>query len=142
MEVIAGDGYAVTFDAARIKRNDNIIVAYKVNENQLPDEYFPLRLVGTDLGKKEMVGMIAQIKVGLEPLPATAESAEIPATSAPAAAGSLVITGAVNTELSFMEADLRGMEVLEITAEHPKKGKQEYQGVSLNMLLDLAGVRD
>ena len=142
VEVIAGDGYAVTFDAARIKRNDNIIVAYKVNENQLPDEYFPLRLVGTDLGKKEMVGMIAQIKVGLEPLPATAESAEIPATSAPAAAGSLVITGEVNTELSFMEADLRGMEVLEITAEHPKKGKQEYQGVSLNMLLDLAGVRD
>ena len=71
VDVIAADGYTVTFDAARIQYNKNIIVAYKVNENPLPDEYFPLRLVGSDLSKKEMVGMISQIKVGLEPLPAT-----------------------------------------------------------------------
>jgi DMSO/TMAO reductase YedYZ molybdopterin-dependent catalytic subunit len=142
VDVIASDGYTVTFEAARLKRNDNIIVAYKVNENQLPDEYFPLRLVGTDLQKNEMVGMITQIKVGIEPLPATAIPTDAPATAEPMAAGSLVITGAVNQELSFMEADLRAMEVLKITAEHPKKGKEDYEGISLNALLDLAGVKD
>ena len=75
VDVIAADGYTVTFDAQRVQYNKNIIVAYKVNDNVLPDEYFPLRLVGDDLEKKEMAGMIAQIKVGLDPLPATAEPA-------------------------------------------------------------------
>jgi hypothetical protein len=139
VDVIAADGYTVTFDAARIKRNKDIIVAYKVNDNALPDEFFPLRLVGNDLKKSEMVGMIAQIKVGLEPLPATAEPA---ATEAPAATGSLVITGLVNQEMGFMEADLRALDVLTINAEHPKNGKQDFDGVSLNALLDMAVVKD
>ena len=145
VDVVASDGYTVTFDAARIKRNNNIIVAYKVNDNPLPDEYFPLRLVGTDLSKKEMAGMISELKVGLELLPATATAAPV-ATEAPTSGtdvtGSLVITGAVNQPMGFMEADLRAMEVLKITAEHPKKGKEDYEGVSLNALLDLAGVKD
>ncbi len=74
MDVVAGDGYTVTFDAARVKRNDNIIVAYKVNDNPLPEEYFPLRLVGADLQKNEMVGMIARIDVGAGAPPAHAGS--------------------------------------------------------------------
>jgi DMSO/TMAO reductase YedYZ molybdopterin-dependent catalytic subunit len=146
VDVIAADGYTVTFDAARVQYNKDIIVAYKVNGNQLPDEFFPLRLVGDDLSKKEMAGMIAQIKVGLEPLPATeAATAEAAATEAPAAepaAGSFVISGLVNQEMGFMEADLRALEVLTINAEHPKNGKQDFEGVSLNTLLDMAGVKD
>ncbi|HRJ59413.1 MAG TPA: hypothetical protein PLV64_24250, partial [Anaerolineales bacterium] len=143
VDVIAADGYTVTFDAARINRNDNILVAYKVNENQLPEEYFPLRLVGDDLAKNEMVGMIAEIKVGLEPIVvATEEAAEEAAAEPVEVTGSLVITGAVTQPTGFMEADLREMEVLKITAEHPKQGKGEYEGVSLNVLLDLVGVTD
>ena len=143
IEVISADGrYAtVTFDAARVQYNKDIIVAYKVNENALPDEYFPLRLVGDDLEKKEMAGMITQIKVGLDPLPAT----EVAATEAPVAepaTGSLVIAGLVNQEMGFMEADLRALDVLTINAEHPKNGKQDFDGVSLNALLDMAGVKD
>jgi hypothetical protein len=57
------------------------------------------------------------------------------------AEGSLVVIGLVDQALGFMEADLRGMEVLQITAEHPKSGTAEYEGVSLNALLDLAGVQ-
>ncbi len=34
------------------------------------------------------------------------------------------------------------MVVVAITAEHPKKGKLGYEGVSLNALLDLAGIQD
>ncbi len=147
VDVIASDGYTTTFDAARIKRNNNIIVAYKVNGNQLPEEYFPLRLVGSDLNKKEMVGAIAQIKVGLEPLPVTETATAEPAvTEAPAASkvevtGSLVITGAVNKPMGFKEADLRAMDSLKVSAE-TKKGKQNFDGVSLNALLDLAGLKD
>ncbi|MEW6406659.1 MAG: molybdopterin-dependent oxidoreductase, partial [Chloroflexota bacterium] len=90
VDVIAGDGYTVTFDAARVARNDDIIVAYKVNENQLPDEYFPLRLVGPDLAKNEMIGMIAQISVGVEPIPATAipTATEAPTEAPSSATGS------------------------------------------------------
>jgi len=142
IDVISADGYTVTFDAERVQYNKDIIVAYKVNDNQLPDEYFPLRLVGDDLEKKEMAGMIAQIKVGLEPLPVAEPAAtEAPAAETPAT-GSLVIAGLVNQEMGFMEADLRALEVLTINAEHPKNGKQDFEGVSLNDLLDMAGVKD
>ncbi len=138
VDVVAGDGYTVTFDAARVNRNAAIIVAYKVNDNPLPDQYFPLRLVGPDLQKNEMVGMIARIQVGLEPLPPTPE-----ATAEPVApSGSLTITGAVAQESSLAEADLRTLEVVQRTVEHPKKGTLTYEGVSLNALLDLAGIED
>ena len=143
VDVIAADGYTVTFDAARLNRNNDILVAYKVNENQLPEEYFPLRLVGDGLEKNEMVGMIAEIKVGLEPIVVATEEATEEAAAEPVeVTGSLVITGAVTQPMGFMEADLRGLEVLKITAEHPKQGKNDYEGVSLNALLDLVGVTD
>ncbi|MBI5953449.1 MAG: hypothetical protein HY865_17485 [Chloroflexi bacterium] len=143
IDVISADGYTVTFDAERVQYNKNIMVAYKVNDNALPEEYFPLRLVGDDLEKKEMVGMIEQIKVGLDPLPATAEpiAPELPADSVSAADATLTLTGSVNQELFLNEAALRGMELIKVSAE-TKKGKQDFEGVSLNTLLDLAGVKD
>lgn len=150
IEVIASDGYTVTFDAARVARNNDIIMAYKVNDNPLVEKYFPLRLVGSDLEKSEMVGGIVDVKVGLEPLPATEESAatkEPAATEEPAAPaadveGSLVITGLIDQPLGFVETDLRDMDVMQITAEHPKSGTADYEGVSLNALLDMAGMQD
>jgi hypothetical protein len=143
IEVVAADGYTVAFDAARVARNNNIIVAYKVNENPLVDKYFPLRLVGSDLAKNEMAGAIAELKVGLEPLPAATEEASVtqPAVSAKPE-GSLAIFGMVKQALGLMESNLRAMNVLQVTAEHPKKGSQDYEGVSLNALLDLVGVQD
>jgi DMSO/TMAO reductase YedYZ molybdopterin-dependent catalytic subunit len=149
IDVTAADGYTVTFDAQRVQYNKNIIVAYKVNDNPLPEEFYPLRLVGDDLTKKEMVGMISQIKVGLEPLPTTeAATTETPSTTeAPAAAAvseadaTLTLTGSVNQELFLNQTTLRAMEHLKVSAE-TKKGKQDFEGVSLNALLDLAGVKD
>lgn len=145
IDVVASDGYTVSFDAARISRNDNIIVAYKVNDNPLTDKYFPLRLVGSDLDKSEMVGAIAELVVGLEPLPME-EATEEPMAEeeAPAAdvEGTLTVTGLVDKPLGFDEADLRALDVLTITAEHPKNGEQEFDGVSLKGLLEMAGVQD
>jgi hypothetical protein len=143
VDVIAADGYTVTFDAARVQYNKNIIVAYKVNENQLPDEFFPLRLVGDDLKKSEMAGMIAQIKVGVEPLTDAELAPTEPAVAALSEAdATLTVTGSVGQELFLNEAALRAMEVVTINAEHPKNGKQDFDGVSLNSLLDMAGVKD
>jgi len=149
IDVIAADGYTVTFDAARVQYNKHILVAYKVNQNQLPEEYFPLRLVGDDLQKNEMIGAIAELKAGVEPIEvvaATEAPTEVPTeeatTSSAEVTGSIVITGAVDQPLGFTEADLRALEVLKITAEHPKKGKRDYEGVSLNALLDMAGIQE
>jgi DMSO/TMAO reductase YedYZ molybdopterin-dependent catalytic subunit len=143
VDVIAADGYAVSFDSARIRRNDKIIVAFQVNDNPLPEQYFPLRLVGDDLQKNEMVGMIAQIVVHLEDIAAPPPTPEPTSTPLPVTVeGDLVITGLVDQPLGLTEEDLRAMEVVQITAEHPKSGQQEYEGVRLNALLDQAGVQD
>ena len=49
-----------------------------------------------------------------------------------------MVIGAVEKPLGLKEADLRGMEVVKITAEHPKSGAAEYEGVRLSDLLALA----
>jgi len=141
VEVIASDGYSVPFDASRVARNDNIIVAFKVNENPLTDKYFPLRLVGSDLEKSEMAGGIVELKVDLEAL-STVEELVDEAVVEETAEGSLVIVGLVDQALGFMEADLRAFDILKINADHPKNGAQDFEGVSLKSLLAMAGVQD
>jgi tungstate transport system substrate-binding protein len=61
-------------------------------------------------------------------------------TEAPMAESILTVTGMVNQELNLTEADLQGMEMVQIKAEHPKNGPTDYEGVRLNALLDKAGV--
>lgn len=136
VDVISSDGYTVTFDIERLRRNKNIILAHKVNENPLSEKYFPLRLVGSDLEKNEMAGMVTELKANVPPA-GSSGFANVPADQA-----TFTLTGLVDQELSLNEAALRNMEVLSITAEHPKKGPQDYEGISLNALLDLAGVQD
>ena len=128
VDVVSSDGYTVSFESARMARNDNILVAHLVNGNPLPDQYFPLRLVGSDLEKSEMAGMITQIVVHVEGM------------TPPPLEGDLAISGLVANPVAFIEADLRKMEVVQLTAEHPKKGAQDYAGVRLNSLLSMAGV--
>jgi hypothetical protein len=136
VDIVATDGYTVTFDSVSIKRNGNIIVAYLVNGSELPDKYYPLRLVGTGLENSQKVGQIAKIIVHV---PAVAT----PTLSAASQgnAGSLSITGMVNQELTLNDANLRAMAIVTITAE-AKDGPQNFQGVNLNALLDLAGIKD
>ena len=91
--------------------------------------------------------------------PATEVASEVPATLAaavptvapeatvatapevPAETACLVITGLVDKGLILSEADLRAMEVVNISAEHPKKGNQDYEGVLLNALFNQAMVQ-
>lgn len=150
VEVVAKDGYTVSLDSAPLARQNDVLVASLVNENPLPDPYAPLRLVGASLKKGEMVGAIGEIDLKLNGANAASQPTEAPKptetpepTAAPAQAaaavmGDLVVIGAVEKPLGLTEADLRGLKVIKITAEHPKSGAAEYEGVRLNDLLALA----
>ncbi len=61
--VIASDGYSKTFNSSFVARNDNIIVANELNGTALPEKYWPLRLVGPDLKKSEMVRNVVEIRI-------------------------------------------------------------------------------
>jgi DMSO/TMAO reductase YedYZ molybdopterin-dependent catalytic subunit len=146
VEVVAKDGYKVGLASAPLARQNGIVVASLVNDNPLPEQYAPLRLVGDSLKKNEMVGAIGAIALKLDGAAATdvqptatpePTAAPTQAASANSVTGDLVLTGAVEKPLGLKEADLRGMDVAKITAEHPKSGKAEYEGVRLRDLLAL-----
>lgn len=147
VEVVAKDGYSVTFDSARVKRNPNLIVAYLVNGNPLNDEDFPLRLVGSDVQKKEGVGAIEKIIVHLNGEAAaepTAAASAVPVVTKTPAGGSsaegaaLTLSGQVANEQAWSLDELKAMDVVKLTVEHPKKGAMDVEGLRLNSLLDLA----
>jgi len=143
VDVVGADGYTVTLDSVSIKRNGNILVAYLVNDAELPEKYYPLRLVGSELTKGQMVGQIDMIVVHVpEASMATAVPTAAATVAAPAAvAGSLNISGLVANPLSLSESALRALGPVTISAEQPKKGTQSFTGVRLNTLLDVAQVQ-
>jgi hypothetical protein len=53
----------------------------------------------------------------------------------------LTLTGLVDAAQAWTWDDLEALEVVKLTVEHPKKGAMEVEGVRLNALLDLAGVK-
>jgi len=60
-------------------------------------------------------------------------------TAAPAAPPALAVQGKVGQELHLSLDDVKALGLQTITAEHPKSGPQEYEGVPLNTVLDQAG---
>lgn len=148
VEVVAKDGYTATFDSARLKGNLNIMVAYALNGNPLTDKDFPLKLVGSDVQKKENVGAIEKIivrfgsaKPTLAPTATQAPTATPAPTSATSSGGALVLAGLVENPLSWKLEDLKKLEVVKLSVEHPKKGKIDAEGVRLNALLDLGKLK-
>ena len=63
--VTAADGYSKTFTSELVKRNNNMIIAFMRDGSPLPENQYPLRLVGPDLTKGEMVGQLVSIEVVL-----------------------------------------------------------------------------
>jgi len=152
VEVVGKDGSSVSFDIARLIGSRGILLANMVNENPLTDADFPLRLVGTDVGKDESISGVEKIILHFGGQPAaeptaepTAAPTESTAPAAPAklpAGAALMTTGLVNHQAAWTRDQLEDLGKVEIKAEHPKKGMQEYEGVRLNRLLDLAGLKD
>lgn len=135
VDVVAADGYAVTLDSSRFAGQNGILVAYLLNGEPLPEDEAPLRLVGADLQRNEQVGQIASI-VFHQPSSAAATGGALP-TAAPGEEA-LSVSGTVTNELALSLEGLRSMEVVQITAEHPRHGATDYEGVRLNALLDAA----
>jgi DMSO/TMAO reductase YedYZ molybdopterin-dependent catalytic subunit len=102
--------------------------------------------VGDGLEKKQMVGGIALIELMIPALEEVVEEEVVqetePAPVVDLSGSEFVVTGMVNTPTGFTEETLRALDVITITAEHPKSGSAEYEGVLLSDLLDLAGVKD
>ncbi len=160
VEVTAADGYTIALDSPHLAGNDKILVANQVNGTPLVDDNFPLRLVGEELSKKEMVSQIVRIELQLseevavapaeptiepEPTPEPTEEAQPaaePTEEATAGEAGLTITGAVAEEQLLSMESLQQLEVVELEIEHPKKGMQTYEGVRLNTLLDQAGIQE
>lgn len=63
VQIISADGYTVELNSTFVKMNQNIILANEMNGEQLPETYWPLRLVGSDLEKGQMARNIAEVKV-------------------------------------------------------------------------------
>jgi len=63
VKVIAFDGYNKTFASADVARNDDIIVANKLNGEELPTNRYPLRLVGPGLTSGQKVSKIQEIQL-------------------------------------------------------------------------------
>ena len=147
IDVISADGYTVTLDSFPVMRNDNIIVAYLVDGKPISGEDFPLRLVGADLTKKEMVGGIAKIVINFPTAAtegATVEPTDVATSEAPAVAGpadaTLTIKGLVDAEKTLTMADLSNMKVQNINVEHPKKGAMDVTGVLMTDVLALVTI--
>jgi DMSO/TMAO reductase YedYZ molybdopterin-dependent catalytic subunit len=164
IQIISTDGYSITLNSVEVKRNNQIVLAYQVNDNPLPDKYAPLRLVGPTLQKNQFVGQVAEIKMNVDPAVAAQVANVTPVAPAPTikvsteevptiqpttdtttqpihSGAELTVSGMVEKELSLIEVDLKKLEVVEVTAEHPKKGTETYQGIRLNTLLSEAGIK-
>lgn len=63
VNVIAGDGYTVSLNSSFVKLNENILIANELDGAPLPEPYWPLRLVGSDLSKGQMVRNVVKIQL-------------------------------------------------------------------------------
>jgi hypothetical protein len=142
VDVVGSDGFTVTLDSVSIKRNANILVAYLVNDAELPEKYYPLRLVGSDLQPGQMAGKIDMIVVHVPEITPTAPVTAIAVPATPVSlTGSLAISGLVANQLSLTEDALRAMGPVTISTEQPKKGTQSFTGIRINTLLDVAQIQ-
>ena len=149
IDVVAVDGYTVTFSSKDITRNDGIIVAYLVNGNPLNTEDFPLRLVGENLTGKQQIGAIASIVLRLDEHTAAAAPTETVETPVEVEMVSydvpsdkeVKLTGAVESELVLTSEDLAGMEAVSVAIEHPKKGAMGIIGIPLEKIFELITVK-
>ncbi len=135
IDLVGSDGFTVSLDSKTVQDNNQVLVAFMVNDAELPEQYYPLRLVGSGLTNNQMVGKIVQIKVNVPPAPAPTLA------PAPANAGSLSISGLVNSPLTLSDAELHALEIFTVSAQG-KTGPEDFTGVHLNALLDKAGLKD
>jgi DMSO/TMAO reductase YedYZ molybdopterin-dependent catalytic subunit len=63
VRVTSEQGSSREFNSTRVMRNANIIVANRLNGAPLPEQYWPLRLVGSGLSSNEMLVNVVEIQI-------------------------------------------------------------------------------
>ncbi len=63
VHVANSNGDMVIFTSQKVRRNDNIIVAYEIDGQPLPSTQWPLALVGSDVDQQHQVSQISKIKL-------------------------------------------------------------------------------
>ena len=63
VEIVKADGSSIKVSSETMFYNKDLIVAFKLNDKALPEEYWPLRLIGKGIDAVDMVGQITNIKV-------------------------------------------------------------------------------
>jgi hypothetical protein len=138
--VTATDGFSQKFSSADVKDNNSMIVAFQRDGGPVPENQWPLRLVGTGLSKQQMVGKVAAIKLDFSAPAATTK----PATTT-AAVGPTALTLAKGTQTkTFTMAELKALPVLSGYGATKNKsgtiaGPFQYKGVALADLLTAVG---
>jgi DMSO/TMAO reductase YedYZ molybdopterin-dependent catalytic subunit len=147
VQLIAADGVTLNLTSQEVKRNDALIIAYKRDGGPLPDNQWPLRLVGQTLTKDKMLGKITGIKLNFgAPAPTTTPApTSTPVATTPAPAGPTVLTVINGSQTKTFSLDQ--VKVLTpISGYAGTKNKSgvvtsplPYKGVSLSDLLGQAG---
>ncbi len=107
VKVVSGDGYTVELNSTFVKLNQDIFLANELDGEPLVEPYWPLRLVGSDLTKGQMVRNVVKLELAFQeptPIPST-EDTDIIAN----ATWSLKLTGHLNETLSaktFIEGSI------------------------------------
>jgi hypothetical protein len=63
IELTAADGYAVRLSSDPVKRNQGIIVAHLMNDDQLGPDHWPIRLLGDELAKNQKISQIVSLRL-------------------------------------------------------------------------------
>jgi hypothetical protein len=63
VKVTSSNDLSVEFNSTRVARNGNIIVANRLNGAPLPDQFWPLRLVGSGISSDEMLINVVKIQI-------------------------------------------------------------------------------
>jgi len=84
VKIISGDGQSATFDDSKVKMNDDIIVAAKLNGAVLTEPYWPLTMVGSDVVSANAVKNIIKMQIIIDtPIVTQAPTPSISPTATP-----------------------------------------------------------
>lgn len=139
VQLIAADGFVLKLTSKEVKRNDALIVAYKRDGAPLPDNQWPLRLVGATLKKEQMVGKLTNIKLVFGATTTT------PPATTPTPAGPTVLTVINGSQTKTFGLDqLKALTPFSGYAGTKNKsgvitGPLPYKGVALTDLLSGVG---
>lgn len=62
VKITAADGSSIEVSSTDMYYNKDLVLAYLLNNEPLPEEYWPLRLVGEGLEQSDMIGRVTEIE--------------------------------------------------------------------------------